>query len=105
MCYFMRISAASTLRGGRNEKESKDHPFSWVKGHIVKGHDGFYHIQIEAVRPTRSVDYFDPDKQKFKTPEEAVKEHFALIGNKWEFGGIEVSFYQEIEIDIPTVKT
>jgi len=76
-----------------------------LKGLVVKGHDGFYHIRIEVVRPSRFVDYEDTDKRRFKTVEEAVTELFALIGDKWELGGIEVSFYQEIEIDIPTVKT
>jgi len=76
-----------------------------LKGHVIKGRDGFYHIRIEVVRPNRFVDYEDTDKRKFKTPEEAVKELFALVGPAWELGGIEVSFYREIKIDIPTVKT
>ena len=76
-----------------------------LKGYIHKGRDGLYSIRIEVVRPTRYVDYSNTDKRRFKSVEEAVTELFALVGNKWELGGIEVSFYQEIGIDIPTVKT
>lgn len=76
-----------------------------LKGCVVQGRGGLYYIRIEVVRPFVIVNRGDTDKREFNTVEEAVKELFALIGDKWKFGGIEATFYQDVDIDIPTVKT